>query len=145
LPPPRQPGDLKNPENASLISDLVSPDNFVLVKEGMRMNILPTERSEWPPPYREATEKYSARVSLAANGTLKNCLAGQFFPLLDPNDPEIALKVIWNFSLRPGFVSATQSSGGNNSIVFPVVNDVLIGCPLSNVAFGALEQNVCSL
>lgn len=67
------------------------------------MKIVPTERLEWPPPYREATEKYSFQVSLAPDGTLKNYLAGQPFPLLDPNDPEIAHKVIWNFSFRPSF------------------------------------------
>jgi hypothetical protein len=100
---PVKPGDLITPDNASLVSDLVSPGNLFLIKQGMRMNIVPTERVEWPPPYREATEKYSPQVSLAADGTLKNYLAGQPFPLLDGNDPEIARKVIWNFSFRPGF------------------------------------------
>ena len=96
-------GDLITPDKASRVSDLVSPGNFILVKQGMRMKIVPTERLEWPPPYREATEKYSFQVSLAPDGTLKNYLAGQPFPLLDPNDPEIAHKVIWNFSFRPSF------------------------------------------
>jgi hypothetical protein len=40
----------------------------VLVKQGLRMNIVPTERIEWLPPYREATEKYSSQISLAAPG-----------------------------------------------------------------------------
>src|SRR5262249_15840148 len=37
----------------------------------MRMNIVPTERSEWPPPYREATEKYSAQVRLPPTAPLR--------------------------------------------------------------------------
>jgi hypothetical protein len=98
-----KPGDLITPDNAAFVSDLVSPGNYILVKQGMRMKIVPTERIEWPPPYREATEKYSSQVSLAPDGTLENYLAGQPFPLLDLNDPEIARKVIWNFSFRPGF------------------------------------------
>jgi len=98
-----KPGDLITPENGLLVQDLVSPGNFFLVKQGMRMNIVPTERIEWPPPYKEATEKYSSQVSLNSDGTLKNFQAGQPFPLIDPNDPEAARKVIWNFSFRPGF------------------------------------------
>ena len=79
---PITPGDLITPDNASLVSDLVSPGNFILVKQGMRMKMVPTERIEWPPPYREATEKYSSQVSLAPDGTLKNYLAGQPFHCL---------------------------------------------------------------
>ena len=42
-------------------------------------------------------------MTLTQDGMLKNYVAGQPFPLLDPNDPEVARKVIWNFSFRPGF------------------------------------------
>ena len=52
-----KPGDLITPDNASMVQDLVSPGNFHLVKQGMRMKIVPTERLEWPPPYKAATEK----------------------------------------------------------------------------------------
>jgi hypothetical protein len=52
------------------LSDLVSPGNFVLVKQGMRMKIVATERLEWPPPYRAATEKYAFQVKLNDQGEL---------------------------------------------------------------------------
>src|SRR6516165_5075841 len=55
-----KPGDLISPENAETVADLVSPGNFALVKQGMRLKIVPTDRLEWPAPYRAATEKYSA-------------------------------------------------------------------------------------
>src|SRR5229473_5854203 len=96
-----KPGDLITPENAATVADLVSPGNFVLVKQGMQMRIVPTQRLEWPPPYKSATEKYSAQVALGSDGTLKNFVAGQPFPLLDANDPQVASKVMWNFSFRP--------------------------------------------
>ncbi len=32
---------------------------------------------------------------------MENYVAGLPFPLLDPNDPKVAVKVIWNFSFRP--------------------------------------------
>ena len=39
--------------------------------------------------------------SLTPDGEIKGYFAGQPFPLLDPNDPEMAKKVMWNFSFRP--------------------------------------------
>jgi Protein of unknown function (DUF1329) len=98
-----KPGDLITPQNASAISDLVSPGNLELVKQGMRMNIVPTARLEWPPPYKTATEKYSPQVRLNDKGELDNYVAGLPFPLLDPNDPQVATKVMWNFSFRPQY------------------------------------------
>lgn len=98
-----RPGDIISRDNAAKVSALLSPGNMFLVKQGMQLNIVPASRIEWPPPFREATEKYSAQVTLARDGTLQNYVAGQPFPLLDPDDPEVATKVIWNFSFRPGF------------------------------------------
>ena len=95
-----KPGDEITPENAALVQDLVSPGNFVMVKQGMRMKIVPTERLEWPPPYKAATEKYSAHVRLSDKGQLQNFVAGLPFPLVDPNDPQAATRVVWNFSYR---------------------------------------------
>jgi hypothetical protein len=98
-----KPGDLITPQNASAISDLVSPGNLELVKQGMRMNIVPTARLEWPPPYKTATEKYAPQVRLSDKGELDNYVAGQPFPFLDPNDPQVATKAMWNFSFRPQY------------------------------------------
>jgi Protein of unknown function (DUF1329) len=98
-----KPGDEITPENAAKVTDLVSPGNFVLVKQGMRMKIVPTERLEWPPPYKAATEKYSSQVRLNPKGELQYYVAGQPFPLLDANDPQVATKLMWNFSFRPQY------------------------------------------
>jgi hypothetical protein len=98
-----KPGDLITPDNASAVADLVSPGNFYLVKQGMHLKIVPTQRLEWPPPYKTATEKYSPQVSLNDKSELQNYVAGQPFPLLDPNDPHVAAKVMWNFSFRPQY------------------------------------------
>ena len=95
------PGDTVTADQADKVADLVSPGNLMLVKQGMTMKIVPTDRLEWPPPYKSATEKYSPQVSLAPDGTLKGYLAGLPFPLVDANDPNAAIKVMWNFSYRP--------------------------------------------
>jgi hypothetical protein len=98
-----KPGDVVTPDNAAVVADLVSPGNYELVKQGMRMNIVPTTRLDWPPPYKTATEKYAPQVRLNEKDELQNYVAGQPFPLLDPNDPHIAAKVMWNFSFRPQY------------------------------------------
>ncbi len=96
-----KPGDIITTDNASKVAELLSPGNYVLVREGMQLRIVPSDRLDWPPPFRVATEKYSPQVKLAADGTLVGYVAGQPFPLLDPNDPQVATKVMWNFSYRP--------------------------------------------
>src|SRR5208283_4422576 len=95
------PGDTITKDQADKVADLVSPGNLILVKQGMTMKIVPTELLDWPPPYKSATEKYSPQVQLAPDGTLKNYAAGLPFPLVDANDPQAALKAMWNFSYRP--------------------------------------------
>ena len=57
-----KPGDVITPENAAKVQSLVSPGVYYMVQHGMQMNIVPTERVEWPPPYMDATEKYSSQV-----------------------------------------------------------------------------------
>src|SRR6266481_10080374 len=96
-----KPGDVITKENAAKVVDLVSPGNYILVQQGMQMKIVPTDQLGWPPPFKSATEKYSPQVQLAPDGTLVHYTAGQPFPLLDPNDPQIATKIMWNFSYRP--------------------------------------------
>jgi hypothetical protein len=96
-----RPGDLITKDDAAKVADLLSPGNLMLVKQGMQLKIVAPQRLEWPPPWKAATEKYSAQVSLTPDGGIKNYLAGQPFPLLDANDPQVAAKVMWNFSFRP--------------------------------------------
>jgi len=96
-----KPGDVITKDNANKVAELMSPGNYVLVQQGMQLRIVPSEKLDWPPPFKTATEKYSPQVQLLPDGTLKSYTAGQPFPLLDPNDPQMATKVMWNFSYRP--------------------------------------------
>ena len=96
-----KPGDLITKDNAAQVQDLVSPGNYILVQRGMQIHVIATDKLDWPPPYRTASEKYSSQVSLGSDGEIKGFVAGQPFPLLDPNDTDVALKVMWNFSYRP--------------------------------------------
>ena len=97
-----RPGDAITPQNASRVKDLVSPGGYYRVTMGMQMEIVAPERINWPPPYREATEKYSSQARLSTDHrTLVGYVAGQPFALLDPNDPDIATKIVWNNVFRP--------------------------------------------
>src|SRR5262249_30911864 len=83
-----KPGDFMTPDNATKVKDLLSPGVYYKVLNGMSMKIAPTERVDWPPPYKDATEKYSGQVRLSDDHrSLVGYVAGQPFPLIDPNDP----------------------------------------------------------
>jgi hypothetical protein len=97
-----RPGDFITPDNSYKVKDLVSPGVLYKVQRGMTMKIVPTERVDWPPPYKDATEKYSPQVRLSEDHrSLIGYVAGQPFPLIDSNDPDVAEKVIWNNVFRP--------------------------------------------
>jgi hypothetical protein len=97
-----KPGDHIGTQNAAVVKDLVSPGTYFAVTKGMGMNIVPSKRVDWPPPYKIATEQYSPQVQLSGDHrTVLGYVAGQPFPLLDPNDPYVATKIMWNSNFRP--------------------------------------------
>ena len=106
--PTSQPGDVINKANADKVKDLVSPGVMWCIEHGMTMKIVPYKKIEWNPPYKEATEKYSGQVKLAADGrSIEGHVAGLPFPNIDPNDPQVALKIMWNYEYKP-FVTDDQ-------------------------------------
>src|SRR3984885_7887504 len=97
-----KPGDFITPNNSAQVKDLVSPGVFYRVQNGMTMKIVPSVRVDWPPPYKDATEKYSSQVALSKDHRpVIGYVAGQPFPLIDANDPDVATKVVWNNVFRP--------------------------------------------
>src|SRR6516225_10861944 len=84
-----RPGDVITADNAAKVKDLVAPGVYYKVLAGMSMKIVPSSRIDWPPPYKDATEKYSAQVRLTQDHkSLVGYVAGQPFPLIDVNDPQ---------------------------------------------------------
>src|SRR5476649_2014865 len=86
LAAPVKPGDVIDKNNVAVAADVLSPGNFILVQQGMQIHVVPTDKLDWPPPYKTASEKYASQVSLGSDGEIKGFVAGQPFPLLDPND-----------------------------------------------------------
>src|SRR6266851_6285084 len=97
-----KPGDFITPDNATKVKDLVAPGVYYKVQNGMSMKIVPTQRVDWPPPFEDATEKYSSQVRLSRDKrSVEGYVAGQPFPLIDANDPDVANKIVWNNVFRP--------------------------------------------
>jgi hypothetical protein len=96
-----QPGDVITKANVDKVKDLISPGVEWCLKHGMAIKVVPYKKIEWNKPYREATEKYAGQVKLAPDGrSVVNHVAGQPFPNIDPNDPQVALKIMFNFEYR---------------------------------------------
>ncbi len=92
-----KPGMTITRQNVELIDDLVSPGVRWAVENGMDMYIVPYRKIPEPADYAAATEKYSAQVSIGKRGELVNWVAGRPFPVVDPNDPQAAMKLMYNF------------------------------------------------
>jgi hypothetical protein len=124
-----RPGDVITANSAAKVKDLVAPGVYFKVLSGMSMKIVPSSRIDWPPPYKDATEKYSAQVRLSKdNRTLIGYVGGQPFPLIDPNDPSVATKIMWNNVFRPlltddydlRFYDCDSLYGGRNQAFSPI-------------------------
>jgi hypothetical protein len=97
-----KPGDVIAIKNSAQVQSLVSPGTLAAITKGMQINIVAPSHIDWPPPYQNATEKYSSQVKLAPDHRdLLGYVAGQPFPLLDPNDPDVATKIMWNQYFKP--------------------------------------------
>lgn len=93
------PGDKINKDNLDKVKDLISPGMRWCVQRGWPLTISETKRIEWPKAYKEATEKYASQVKLTPDGLdMVNYVAGLPFPNIDPTDPRVALKIMWNYS-----------------------------------------------
>ena len=96
------PGTVINKANADQVKDLVSPGVMWCIQHGMVLKVAPYKKIEWNAPYKEATEKYAGQVKLAPDGrSLQGHVAGLPFPNIDPNDPNVALKIMWNYEYKP--------------------------------------------
>ena len=106
-----KPGDVVTAKDADKVKNLVSPGVHWLVQHGMEMHIIEHTRIEEPPAYRAATEKFHAQVKLTPDGVLdeNTYVAGRPFPLIDQNDPQAAIKIMYNFERTQYFTDDLTS------------------------------------
>jgi hypothetical protein len=107
------PGDKINDQNVDKVKDLISPGLEWCIRRGLPITVTESKRVERPRAYKEATEKYAGQVKLSADGlTVDNYVAGQPFPNLDPSDPQLAVKIMWNYEY--GFVNGLDDTDLRN-------------------------------
>lgn len=128
-------GDMITYQNMDKVKDLVAQGVMFKLNQGMSMKIVPASRMDWPPPFKEATEKYSSQVRLSDDHrSLVGYVAGQPFPLVDPNDPDVGIKIAWNNQFRPAlgddydlrFFDCPTVYGGRGK-AYNMIYDITVG------------------
>lgn len=144
-----KPGDFITDANAYKVKDLLSPGQYPRVLNGMSIKVAAPIRIDWPPPYQEATEKYSSQVRLSPDGqSLVGYVAGEPFPSIDANDREAGVKVMWNEVFRPistddydlRFYDCDSVNWGKNKSYF-CIYDVALGHYAGYNEVGRTEVN----
>jgi hypothetical protein len=91
-------GDVVDASNMSEHKSLLTPGLEWTIGYGLRIEMIEPRHAVLPRRYREATEKFAAQVRLGKHGhSLEHYVAGQPFPNIDANDPDVAMKIMWNY------------------------------------------------
>ena len=100
-------GAVLDQSNAQLAKDLLPPEILRHYEKGEYRNKIvdyPTGTAHWEKSFLDATEKNAAQLDVDARGTIIEKGSGKQpayvygfpFPLIDPQDPKAAVKVVWN-------------------------------------------------
>ena len=99
-PLPR-PGDTVTWEDVGRYPDLFGPSIKWALERGLEMPVVETKPIPLEPARLLATEKYAAQVRLSDDKLkIENFVAGLPFPIIDENDPDIAVKLMFNYENR---------------------------------------------
>jgi hypothetical protein len=118
VPREPQPGTTITKSNMDEYREFFFPTlDYFVRKAGMEIPVAEYRRYDWPPKYKEATEKYSGQVKLSPDGRdMQNYVAGAPFPNIDPNDPLAAYKWMWNHEQKTPYTD-NIGCGWNTEIV----------------------------
>jgi hypothetical protein len=95
-------GDVIDKRNIEKAQEFLHPGLAWCVEHGLVMEIVPYQGATYPASYVAATERYVAQVGISEDGlAVRDYVAGQPFPNLDPTDPLIAYKIMWNYYYNP--------------------------------------------
>ncbi|MFQ5352277.1 MAG: DUF1329 domain-containing protein [Candidatus Binatia bacterium] len=99
-PPPRV-GEVVDADNADRYESYLGPSIRWALGRGLRIEVAETRPIPLEPARLRATEKYSAQVRLSSDRlSLENYVAGLPFPAVDDNDPDAAVKLMFNYENR---------------------------------------------
>jgi hypothetical protein len=94
-------GTTITPERAAEAADLLLPGVVQAVRQGMQIEVGEYRRVNWREAYKLATEKYQGQARLGPRGELLDYVAGLPFLELAPEDPQVATKIMWNYTFGP--------------------------------------------
>jgi hypothetical protein len=94
-----RPGTVINADNVEAFDTYLGPSMRWIVERGYTMRVIAPRSIAHPPALVDATERYSAGVELSSDRThLIGHVAGLPFPAIDPSDPDVATKLMFNFN-----------------------------------------------
>jgi hypothetical protein len=94
-----RPGTVIDAENLESYRSYLGPSMRWVVAHGYEMRVAAPRSIQHPPAFREATRLYSTGVTLSPDRThVLNHVAGLPFPEIDPSDPDVAAKLMFNFN-----------------------------------------------
>jgi Protein of unknown function (DUF1329) len=93
-------GDTIGPHNWQKVQGMVGENLLNRIKQGYTFSIKQGRSIGFPRDYTAATARYFTEVKLGPSGELVNYVAGLPFPDVRFNDPQIGLKMAWNFYWR---------------------------------------------
>jgi hypothetical protein len=94
-------GTILAAENVEQAADLLLPGEVDAVRRGMKIEVAARRLVAWRRAYRLATEKNAGQTRLGPRGELLGYVAGLPFVDVDPKDPQVADKIVWNHACGP--------------------------------------------
>ena len=95
-----KPGDTIGPHDWQRVQGMVGENLLNRIKQGYSLRIKPGQSIGAPKEYKAATARYTGEAKLGSNGELLHYVAGLPFPDVQAGDPQIGLKMGWNFYWR---------------------------------------------
>ncbi len=96
-----QPGVVVDRSNVAAYREYLGPAIRWAIERGARLELVAPRPIPLEPARLQATERYSPQVRLSADKMrLENYVAGLPFPLVDPSDPDVAVKLMFNYENR---------------------------------------------
>jgi uncharacterized protein DUF1329 len=104
-----EPGTAITADNVAEAEQLLLPGEVDAVRRGMRIEVVESQRVGWRKAYRLATEKNAGQARIGPAGELLDYVAGLPFPNIEPDDPDIAHKIVWNYAFGPWIADDAQA------------------------------------
>jgi len=95
------PGTIVTRSNSAAFADLLGPSIQWSLQRGLRIEVVEAKPIPLEPARLEATQQYSAQCTLSRDkNKVENYVAGLPFPLVEMTDPDVAIKLMFDFENR---------------------------------------------